>query len=165
MACSQPTSPASTLESMPMSGLGPSPLPPTATQLQFHSRLLTPCSDTEMLARTQALVSSPSSVILHPDATFDFSGPSHCGHDQGSPWQQSQAYQTFPLGYDFDSLAVAGFCDHRHEAPPIPEVSVTDRLLDPGGSNATVKHEQWDSQAYDRFPGVIDEYSQGVRHG
>lgn len=126
-----------------------SALPPPDLHTQLHTRLLTPCSDSDVLAAaSQGFAASPTNDMMHSDVPFDFSGASQYGHGQMS-WSRGQTYPTFSVGYDLDNYAV-GFCHHQHGNPHGGDgltVSPTG-LLDENGNHVMVKHEEWDAHQY-----------------
>ncbi|EOO04301.1 hypothetical protein UCRPA7_177 [Phaeoacremonium minimum UCRPA7] len=113
------------------------------TQTQLHNRLLTPCSDTDLLAASHGYATSPASEMLHSEAGYDFTGAASCAHDHAS-WHQSPAYSAFGVPYELDTFTT-GYCDHQHThhhggdfGMPTPMIGMD--------HNVPVKHEEWDAR-------------------
>ncbi|KAI3398143.1 hypothetical protein diail_9765 [Diaporthe ilicicola] len=125
------------------------PIPLPDTQMQFHSRLLTPCSDTDLFAVPHAYATSPGSEVLHHEpGHYDYAGASaHCSHEPAS-WQPSPSYSPFAMpSYEMDSYSGASaFCDHQHTAHPEGFGIAPSAMMVPDQSHALVKHEEWDSR-------------------
>lgn len=133
--------------------LTPADLPPVSmaeAQLQFHNRLMTPCSDTDLFAPVSGYATSPASDMLHHDQQFDYNGAAatHCAHEQAS-WQPSPSYSPFPMApYELESYsAPATFCDHQHT--PHPDgfgIDPSAMMAAPDHTHVPVKHEEWDTR-------------------
>ena len=117
------------------------PLMPDA-QNQFNNRLLTPCSDTDLLAASHGYATSPASEMLHSETAYDFSGPAACTHEHAS-WHQSPAYSTFGVPYELDSYTAA-YCEHQHSHHHGGEFSMSTPMMGMD-HNVPVKHEEWDA--------------------
>ncbi|KAK2607804.1 hypothetical protein N8I77_006454 [Diaporthe amygdali] len=120
------------------------------TQMQFHNRLLTPCSDTDLFAVSHAYAASPVSEVLHHEpGHYDYAGTApHCGHEPAS-WQPSPSYSPFAMpSYEIDSYSASAsvFCDHQHTAHPEGFGIAPSAMMVADQSHALVKHEEWDSR-------------------
>lgn len=120
------------------------------TQMQFHSRLLTPCSDSDLFAISHGYATSPASDVLrHEPAQYDYTGATaHCGHESSS-WQPSPSYSPFALpSYEMDSYSApaSAFCDHQHINHPEGFGISPSAMMVADQSTALVKHEDWDSR-------------------
>lgn len=127
-------------------GFAPSAIHPPDLHTQLHTRLLTPCSDSDVLAASQGFASSPSNDMLHPEPPFDFSASTQYSHDH-MPWSRAHAYPTFGVGYDMESYA-NGFCQHQHSHQAPDGLTVSGGLLEGHGNHVMVKHEEWDAHQY-----------------
>lgn len=146
-------------------------------QSQLQARLLTPCSDSDVLAASSSYGASPTSDMLHTDASYDFTGSSPCthGHQQMS-WTHGPAYPSFgvdfelnsysagPCGHDNNHIAVDpfGLHQHHHQNPLVSqqfsihqhpqlgsaELRDTEDLTEPDDNNVMVKHESWERPAF-----------------
>ncbi|KAF3765961.1 hypothetical protein M406DRAFT_346110 [Cryphonectria parasitica EP155] len=132
--------------------LTPADLPPVSmadTQLQFHKRLMTPNSDTDLFAPAHGFATNPTADILHQETTFDYTGPAvgHCSHDQTS-WQPSPSYSPFALpSYEVDNFsATAQFCEHQHVSHSEAFGIVPSAMMTPDTTHIPVKHEEWDTR-------------------
>ncbi|KKY37325.1 hypothetical protein UCDDA912_g02670 [Diaporthe ampelina] len=131
----------------------PTEMPPTSlpdTHLQFHNRLLTPCSDTDIFAMSHGYATSPTSDVLHHEpGHYDYTGAAaQCGHETAS-WQPSPSYSPFAMpSYEMDSYSApaSAFCDHQHTAHPEGFGIAPSAMMAPDQSHALVKHEEWDSR-------------------
>ncbi|POS73728.1 hypothetical protein DHEL01_v207881 [Diaporthe helianthi] len=127
--------------------------PPTSfpdSQMQFHSRLLTPCSDSELFAMSHGYATRPASDVLrHEPAQYNFAGAAaHCAHESAS-WQPSPSYSPFAMpSYELDtySAPASAFCDHQHITHPEDFGIAPSVMMAPDQSPALVKHEEWDSR-------------------
>ncbi|KAK0651359.1 hypothetical protein B0T16DRAFT_77672 [Cercophora newfieldiana] len=90
-------------------------------QARLQMRLLTPCSDSDILAATQGFAHSPPSDMLHSDTTsFDFireaSAPvhhhtQHTADSVANQWHHQNPYSPFGLGVNMGyGSAVDGEC-------------------------------------------------------
>jgi hypothetical protein len=128
-------------------------MPPTSlpdTQMQFHNRLLTPCSDSDLFAMSHGYATSPASDVLrHEPGHYDYTGATaHCGHESAS-WQPSPSYSPFAMPpYEMDSYGAPApaFCDHQHITHPEDFGIAPSAMMAPDQSHALVKHEEWDSR-------------------
>ncbi len=140
-------------ESQQHSVLGSCPPPPMQEMhAHMHQRLLTPCSDSDVMTTTSQGF-TPSSDMFHADPVLDFGSPApHCS--DASLWHQSPPYSGFAVGYGLDNYQVA-FCDHSHmdehhshghnEHHLAAHLGVSQALLDQEEANhVMVKHEEWD---------------------
>ncbi|KAL1854881.1 hypothetical protein Daus18300_011299 [Diaporthe australafricana] len=133
--------------------ISPDEIPPISladTQIQFHNRLLTPCSETDLFAVSHAYATSPASEVLHHEpGHYDYTGaPAHCGHEPAS-WQPSPSYSPFAMPpYEIDSYnaPASAFCDHQHTAHPEGFGIAPSAMMVSDQSHALVKHEEWDSR-------------------
>lgn len=133
--------------------IAPDEMPVTSlpdTQMQFHSRLLTPCSDTDLFSMSHGYATSPASDVLHHEPShYDYAGATaHCGHDPAS-WQPSPSYSPFAMpSYEIDgySAPAPAFCDHQHTAHPEGFGIAPSAMMASDQSHALVKHEEWDSR-------------------
>lgn len=130
---------------------------------RFHSRLLTPCSDSDVLASSSSYGASPHSDMLHTDASF-------CHEHTG--WAINNPYPTFGAPYALDSYS-PGYSDqhshlpndhlspqhhdhfcggdlgvHQHTQLTSEELGVPEAVMEADGSQVTVKHEEWASSPY-----------------
>lgn len=124
------------------------PVPMPDAQLQFHNRLMTPCSETDLFGPASGYNTSPASDMLHHDQPFDYNSAAavaHCAHEQSS-WQPSPSYSPFPMPpYEIESYsAPAAFCKHPHT--PHPEGFGIDPSAMMAPDHAPVKHEDWDTR-------------------
>lgn len=131
----------------PTAGLASSAVPPSDLHSQLHARLLTPCSDSDVLVASQCFAASPNSDMLHSDASFDLSGPSQYSHHDHTSWSRAQTYPAFGVGYDLVTYTT-GFCEHQHNHQAADELAFSGGLLDGNGNHVMVKHEEWDAQSY-----------------
>ncbi|ROW04392.1 hypothetical protein VSDG_00734 [Cytospora chrysosperma] len=132
------------------------PAPITEAQLHFHhSRLLTPCSDTDIFAASHGYASSPVSEMLHSHnhepSPFDYAGAAHChvAPDQvASSWQPSPSYSPFQLQpYDMDGFGAAPFCDHQHAVTHTEGFGIApSAMMGPDHTHVPVKQEEWDTR-------------------
>lgn len=128
-------------------------VPPTSlpdTQMQFHNRLLTPCSDSDLFAMSHGYATSPASDVLrHESGQYDYTGATaHCGHDSAS-WQPSPSYSPFTIpSYEMDSYSAppSAFCDHQHITHPEGFGIAPSAMMATDQSHSLVKHEEWDSR-------------------
>jgi len=134
---------------MPAESQPPPPAPQPESHTHIHPRLLTPCSDTDLLATSHGYAMSPTSDILQSDPTFDFSGAAatHCTHEHAS-WPHAASYHTFSMPYELDSFA-AGFCEHQHTHHHAESLCVPSAVMEPGPAHVEVKHEEWDTQYHE----------------
>ena len=116
------------------------------SHFNFHSRLLTPCSDTDLLGTSQSYATSPASEMVQSEP-FDFAAPVHCTHDHAS-WPQGSGYQTYGMPYELDSYA-AGFCEHQHTHHPTDGLCVPSAIMNPDPGHVSLKHEEWDANYRD----------------
>ncbi|KAG8160546.1 hypothetical protein KVR01_010082 [Diaporthe batatas] len=124
------------------------PLPDT--QIQFHNRLLTPCSDSDLFAISHGYATSPASDVLrHEQAQYDYTGAAaHCGHESAS-WQPSPSYSPFAMPtYEMDTYnaPASAFCDHQHITHPEGFGIAPSAMMAPDQPQALVKHEEWDNR-------------------
>jgi hypothetical protein len=146
-----------------MTAHAPTSAPMHATDMysQLHSRLLTPCSDSDAVAACSTYGASPHSDMLHSDASFC---PEHTN------WAMNHAYPTYDASYPLDgySQGMSGldhqltgqiFDNHCHEHfhdggfhghQPIQvhkeEPGVPEATMEPEDeSQVTIKHEAWSS--------------------
>lgn len=141
------------------SRLTPADLPPISmadSQLHFHNRLMTPCSDTDLFGPASGFATSPASDMLHHDQPFDYAGPasvSHCGgaHDHSS-WQPSPSYSPFQMApYEIESYSAPGAFSDHHQHTPHPEgygVAPSAMMAGPDHIHTPVKHEEWDTHLH-----------------
>lgn len=150
------------------------PMSAADLQSQFQSRLLTPCSDSDALAASSSYGASPSSDMLHTDASFDFAGSSSCphGHDQMN-WTHGHTYPSFGVNFELNAYS-AGPCDHQdshiasdqlglhehtqlagpdfgvhqHSQLASEELRVTEAMMEPDDNHVMVKHEDWDRTGF-----------------
>jgi hypothetical protein len=82
------------------------PMSAANMQSQLQARLLTPCSDSDVLATSSCYGASPGSEMLHRDASYDFTGSSPCGHghDQIS-WSHGHSYPSFGVNFDLNGYS------------------------------------------------------------
>ncbi|KAI7774691.1 hypothetical protein LA080_007998 [Diaporthe eres] len=133
--------------------IAPVEMPPNSlpdTHMEFHNRLLTPCSDTDLFAMSHGYATSPASDVLHQEpGHYDYTGATaHCGHDTAS-WQPSPSYSPFAMpSYEIDSYnaPASAFCDHQHTTHPDGFGIAPSAMMAPDQSHALVKHEEWDSR-------------------
>ncbi|KLU81623.1 hypothetical protein MAPG_00708 [Magnaporthiopsis poae ATCC 64411] len=141
--------------SPPATTTGPFP----DNRVQFQNRLMTPCSDTDVIMAPQNYAGSPVSDVLHPEP-FDFPAPGHCGNsnDHGSWHHHSPTYATFGVAYELDNYSV-NFSEHpspqdqhrpyhhqHHQHEQSQGLCVPSAVMDPDHNHASVKQETWDSQ-------------------
>ncbi len=132
--------------------------PAVPDHTHFQARLLTPCSDTDLLGTPQAFAPSPASDMLHAETPFDFAGAAHCAHDHTASWSHGGAYQAFGMPYELEDYA-AGFCEHHHQHSHPQEahdhhhqadgLCVPSALMEPGPGHLPVKDEEWDAQYHE----------------
>lgn len=127
-------------------GFTPSAISAPDLHTQLHTRLLTPCSDSDVLAANQGYAASPSNDMLHPDSQFDFSRAPQYAHDHMS-WTRAQTFPTFGVGYDLDSYANS-FCHHQHSHQAADGLTVSGGMLEADANHVMVKHEEWDARQY-----------------
>lgn len=133
--------------------IAPAEMPSTSlpdTHMQFHNRLLTPCSDTDLFAISHGYATSPASDVLqHEPGHYDYTGATgHCGHDTAS-WQPSPSYSPFAMpSYEIDSYSApaSAFCEHQHTTHPDGFGIAPSAMMAPDQSHALVKHEEWDNR-------------------
>ncbi len=124
-------------------------LPDAHTQYtQFHARLLTPCSDSDLLPTSQSYAASPASDMFHSEPPFDFAASAHCSHEHES-WAQNSPYPAFGMPYEMDSYA-AGFCEHQqthhHHSD---DLCLPSAVLEPHPNEVNVKNEEWDAHYHE----------------
>lgn len=125
-----------------------------AQQLQFHNRLMTPCSETDLLiGHAPGYASSPASELLQRDnPTFDYAGPAvlaagHCTAHEHQAWSQpSPSYSPFAVSsYELDGYhggQPSAFCDHTHTPHPENYGVAPSAMMAP--DHSPVKQEDWD---------------------
>ncbi|RKU47376.1 hypothetical protein DL546_006700 [Coniochaeta pulveracea] len=153
---------------LPDLGVFTTTYPPTSAPMhasdmysQLQSRLLTPCSDSDVVAACSDYGASQQSDMLHSDASF-------C--NEHTHWAMNQAYPTFEAPYAFDSysqnsaghghqLTGQNYDNHHHahihnggldayqhtpvykQEPLVPEA----RMEPDDDSQVVIKHEAWSS--------------------
>lgn len=115
-------------------------------QAQLHTRLLTPCSDTDLLAAVGGYAPSPASDMVHSEGSYDFPSSAPCAHDQG-PWQPNSPYSAFSLPYDLEGYSM-GLCEHQHTHHHTEELYVPPAMVESDPNNVSVKHEDWDAHIH-----------------
>ncbi|KAH8907223.1 hypothetical protein BR93DRAFT_928094 [Coniochaeta sp. PMI_546] len=169
---SQPPSDRTMLSSMYTSTSAP--ISAAHLQSQFQGRLLTPCSDSEALVGSSSYGASPSSDMLHTDASFDFTESSPCahGHEQMT-WNNSHTYSPFGVNFALNAYP-PGPCDHQnshmvgdqlgldgqsqlanqdfgvqqHSQFVSEELRVNEAMMEPDDNHVMVKHEDWDRTGF-----------------
>lgn len=111
--------------------------------------------------------------MLHTDASFDFSSPTHCGHGHEQlDWTHGNPYPTFGVNFDLNGYSdscghqsghIAGgqlglhqhtqlsgqeFGVHQHTQLANEELQVSEAMLERDGNNVMVKHEDWDNAGF-----------------
>lgn len=133
-------------------------MPPVSipeTQMQLHhSRLLTPCSDTDLLSAPRGYAASPVNETIHTHRTspYDYTGAAHCrvAPDQvASPWQPSPSYPPFQIQtYEVDGYCVtpSAFCDHQHAVTHPEGFGIAPGAMMPlEHGRVPVKNEDWNN--------------------
>ncbi|KAK3387010.1 hypothetical protein B0H63DRAFT_146099 [Podospora didyma] len=85
-------------------------------QARLKMRLLTPCSDSDVMASSQAYATSPASEMVHSDASsFNFASPTHHGTaaHNASHWAHGGTYDNFGNGYALGSFSPAAYGGHQ----------------------------------------------------
>jgi hypothetical protein len=116
MSQSSPDMPMLNMNMKSMFSQTSAPMPTANMGGQFHSRLLTPCSDSDAMAASSSYGASPSSDMIHADSPFDFTGSSPCAHThdpQHMGWPHGHAYPTYGVNFDMNGYS-AGPCDHQN---------------------------------------------------
>ncbi|KAJ9149867.1 hypothetical protein NKR23_g3923 [Pleurostoma richardsiae] len=115
-------------------------------QMQLHARLLTPCSDSDILAASQGYGTGPASEMLRSEASFDFAGAAACRHEHVS-WHPNPAYSPFGVPYELEGYGPA-FCDHQHDQHDHhnEQYAIPPAIIGTDPTHVPVKHEDWDSQ-------------------
>lgn len=137
---------------LPNTRLTPAELPPVSmadAHMQFQTRLLTPCSDTDMFGAAHRFAASPMSE-LHNDQHFEYTGAAgQCAGQGSSSWHQSP-YSTSPYlaAYDLEGYgASTAFCgEHQHSPHPDSFGIDPSAMMAPDLSHVPVKHEEWDTR-------------------
>ncbi len=134
--------------------LAPSMTPMPDHHSHLHTRLLTPCSDTDLLGTPQGYAApSPVSDMLHPEPVFDFAAAA-CAHEHVA-WAHGSPYQAFGMPYEMDGYAAA-FCEHPHQSPDQQAhhpaeggVCVPSAVMKQDSSHMPIKDEEWDTRYHE----------------
>lgn len=137
---------------LPNTQLTPADLPPVSmadAHMQFQTRLLTPCSDTDMFGTAHRFAASPLSD-LHHDQPFDYAGAAgQCAGQGSSTWHQSP-YSASPYLHTYDLegySAPAAFCGEHQHSPHSDNFGIDpSAMMAPDASPVPVKHEEWDTR-------------------
>lgn len=140
------------VQSLPDTRLTPADVPPVSmadAHMQFQSRLLTPCSDTDIFGAAHRFTTSPVSD-LHHDQHFDYSAAvGQCAGQGSSSWQQSP-YSASPYlhAYELEGYsAPAAFCGEHQHSPHSENFGIDpSAMMVPDASHVPVKHEEWDTR-------------------
>ena len=124
------------------------PLLPPVSQPDFyaqpHSRLLTPCSESDMLTAPQGFGASPGGEIIHPDPSFDFPAVHTLGHDPIA-WHQGHTYPNFGVGFDLEAYTTPFYnYQHNHHLAHGPALPASFPGIE--GNHSVMKQEGWDAQ-------------------
>lgn len=132
--------------------LTPAELPPVSmadAHMHFQTRLLTPCSDTDMFGSAQhGFTTSPVSD-LHHDQPFDYTGTAgQCAGHGSSSWHSSPSFSPYLHPYDLEGYsAPPAFCGgHQQGSHPENFGINPSAMMAPDASHVPVKHEEWDTR-------------------
>lgn len=144
-----------------------------------HLRMLTPCSDSDLLGANSQGVGFASSPAGGPDMLHSAESPynfsaSPCAHEQSSAWHLPHPSFSNFGGYDLDNYQVGYSCDHHlssadgtvapadvmtaglasHHAHGLGQADTLNEssaiVMVPEGGDITVKHEEWNAQQYEQ---------------
>lgn len=128
--------------------------PMSDIQSRTHMRLLTPCSDSDVLTTSPHIYTStavpahPTDMLLgHSDTSYDFVGSSTT---TGS-WQPSlPAYAGYGMGYELDTYATAFTVSdsQQNEQHAAEQLRVHAAMMEHENCETMVKQEEWDAHHF-----------------
>lgn len=129
----------------PMSMSMSAPSPNVATSHTMQSRLLTPCSDTDVFV--PAMSTSPTSDLINSQQpSFDFSRAPCPSHEDGCDWSPAMAYASFSNPYVLNNYTTAYDTQHLNHHHHFDTFGMQLPSIETDGdyNAADVKGENWD---------------------